>query len=371
MILSATTTTTQPSETAASVENSSMAIPENNATSATFVMDDAFVAKQQGLTLVSEADLQGPSEPEATAPTVPTETVVPSEDADKDKDKNKDATLKVDADAGTQEEEPSKDKAEEPKVPKGYVPLAAVKEARGEIRNLRSQLAALETELSLAKATQVSVEPQESFADFKVLSNAEFIELSTENPADALLYTHKLQQYNAHQQRASLQERLAREQEDAAQSIFEDTRVAMEDALPGLFDEKSNAMPELRDFAESIGFTEDMFYLTDPSTKIILPGETTPLLLGEQAADVIRLLVGIRSKINSTSQAAQTATETLRQQIEQEVLTKLKADTGFRSLNALPAETQNIERPGEPLMVSEVEFASWPKEKQDAYLRGQ
>ena len=365
MIIPATANSTQPSEAA---PVASMAIPENNATSATFVMDDAFVAKQQGLTLVSEADLQGPSEPEAPAPTVPTETVVPSEDADKDKDKDKDATPK--ADAITQEEEPSKDKAEEPKVPKGYVPLAAIKEARGEIRNLRSQLATLETELSLARATQVQAESQESFADFKVLSDAEFIELSTENPADALQYTHKLQQYNAHQQRASLQDRLAREQEDAVQTIFEDTRVAMEEALPGLFDEKSSAMPELRDFAESIGFTEDMFYLTDPSTKIILSGETTPLLLGEQAADVIRLLVGIRGKLNGASQASQAATETLRQQIEQDVLAKLKADTGFRSLSALPAETQNLERPGDTLIVSETEFASWPKEKQDAYLRG-
>lgn len=378
-----------------STDTSSVADASTVVSSAPASFSDAFIAQQQGLTVISEADLGGPTDTNQMQPSASSEpgTTDTKTDGTKPADGTTDTSgvkttdaqdgkstdntdsdkSKPTADADTETTDSDTDKAE--KHPKGYVPKAAVKEARmqnAQLRDKNTQLsqriAQLEQDLVMAK-TGVT----ESFDDFKVLSDTEFATLATENPSEALQYTYRLQRFEKQAQNAAAAERLQTETAETLQNIYADTRKAMEEVAPGIFDENSNVMPELRDFAESIGFDEGLFYLTDPSTKIILPGETEPVVLGTQAADIIKLLVNIRSTVNAAKQTAQVDRETLTAEIEQSILAKIKPTSGgFKPISALPSDTALPDQAnlGASMVVSEVEFASWPKEKQDRYLAG-
>ena len=112
--------------------------------------------------------------------------------------------------------------------------------------------------------------------------------------------------------------------------IFTEANQQMEEAVPGIFDDKSDASDKLVEFAKDVGFTSDMFYLTNPETQVILPGAKKPVYLGTQAATMLKTLAKARDKASSTINE-DALRETIRKEEMVKILTKLKKSnkTGF------------------------------------------
>ena len=327
------------------------------------------VASSQGLQEVSEAELMGI---EADTQEAKSATSEPSVTEEKPAE-TKPAEEKP-AEEKPAEEKPAEEKPADDKPPKGYVPLAAVHEVRGENRYLKQQIAELNAKLAQAPITQppASTLDTAKFAEFKELTDDEFTALAEEDAPEALAYMKKLADYRDYTRSVQEQQRQAENYAAQAQQIYADTHAAMEEAVPGLLVDGSPAAAEFMEFAVDLGFTDDMFYLTDPSTKIILPGETEPLLLGEQAAQIIRVLANAR-KAKTAAQPAisEEAIEAkLRTKIEAELLSKLKTTSpAFRSLSDVPDSSET--RPEfNNRVLSEAEFSLLNAKEQDLYLAG-
>lgn len=282
-------------------------------------------------------------------------------------------------------------KDDDAKPPKGYVPLAAVQEVRGENKYLKERIKELEAKADKPPSPAPKEETKKESAlpkDFKVLSDDEFAKLADEDPKDALLYMKNLGVYQEEQrqevfakQQQRLDERDKAESEKETQAIFDATSKKMEELVPGIFDKDSDAAEELAKFADELGFSEDMYYLTNPETMIILPGETEPLLLGEQAASVIQTLATARKTINEFKEKSVDEAK-LREDIEKEVEAKLRKDIEaellakfkkglteetFQSIDEIPS-TETAEF-GDKVL-SMVDFNKLSEAEQEAYLSG-
>lgn len=253
----------------------------------------------------------------------------------------------------------------EEKPPKGFVPTQAVKEAREENRYLKEQLKALQESVDALKKAPAVEAPTETF---KVLTKAEFLELAEESPTEAMAYTLELQEYNERKRAEELQEAKKSETLKEINRTLTEAQKAMEEVAPGIFEEDSKVQEELVTFAESIGFGEDLFYLTNPETLVILPGETVPVYLGKQAASILKVLVNAKGmRTPKTDEAA------LRKQIETELLTKLKntpPNKTFKSLSDLPT-TEPVKIKKVSGVLSEKEFAKLSAKEQEVYLAGE
>ena len=328
----------------------------------------------QGISSVSEAELRGEdikpsdgSESSEADPAENKETEVPKKEADTE---NADDPTKSE-EAKVTEKKTANSEPETDKPPKGYVPLAAIHEARGEIRSLKEQLQSVQSQLS-ERAKQVTTTGQEKIADdFEVLSDEQFEELADDNPAQAVIYQRKLAAYEAQQRNAAEQAKQEAEFVRAYDSVIDLSVEAMEKVAPGIFDPDQPVQKELMEFADSIGFTEDLYYLTNPATKIILPGETEPLLLGEQAASILGMLVDVKAK---TAPKDTTALETkLRTEITAELMKKFRTadpDT-YRSLNQVPKS--DLEIPADTTkgkVLTTDQYAKLTPAEQERYLAG-
>ena len=365
------------------------------------------IEASQGIEEISEEALMG-FDPEADAEAKKADTKAePKEPATKPTDEakakadSKDTQSKAKiAEKPVTESKPasSESKADEAKKadtddsqkpPKGYVPLEALHEVRETNKYLKERLKELESKAPEKPAPKS--EPKKTSAlpeDFTVLSDKAFAELADEDPKEALLYMKNLGVYQEEQRQAQLEEqqKLWRERDDREnkakmQTIFDETSRKMEEFVPGLFDEGSKASEELAAFANDLGFTDDMYYLTNPQTQIILPGETEPLLLGEQAASIIQTLATARTRINDLKETTvdkdklreeitKEVEANLRKTIEGELLAKFKTgsdESAFRSLTSVPS-SETPEFAGKVL--TEAELARLPETEQELYLAG-
>jgi len=318
------------------------------------VTNASSVLEQHGLVEVSEADLRGPG-PEASVSIEPPAQTAPPEPA-KETEPIKEEEKKT-------EELSPEDKAAaektESKVPKGFVPTSALHEVRGENKYLKSQIAELTKQLNSGQPATVE-SPEDTFT---VLTDEEFIALSDESPKEALLYMKHL---NHHNEQKRVQETLTTQ----TQKLFDSVSKEMESVVPGLFSDDAVA-DEFRTFAETVGFTEDLFYLTNPSTMVILPGETEPVLLGDQAAKLIRVLATVKQGQKPTEVPDLAKIEAnLRTKIETEILAKVKSGDTFRSLSAMP-NAQETRPEFSDKVLSEAEFMKLSPKEQELYLSGQ
>lgn len=306
------------------------------------------ILADQGLTDVSEDDLRG-------------EDTEPEEQEQEQKEELKEELKEEPKEAKAEEKqsEDSSPKAEPP--PKGFVPTAALREAREELKQVKERLKILEA----AKPPALPVNIPEVREDFKVLTKAEFQELSEESPREAITYMMELQEYKEAQRIKQAQEAEKIQREREVELLLTEAAKQMTEAVPDLFAEDSTAQKELGEFAETIGFTRDMFYLTNPETQIILPGETTPVYLGTQAASIIKMLAGLKNKKPDVD------IDKLRKEIETEVLTKIKAGKSktFTSLGDIP--TSKSETPVSKGVLTEAQFAKLSAKEQEAYLSGE
>jgi len=352
--------TEQAVETQTRVD-SSVAVTEASAPAETLT---SIVTSLQGLTDVSEAELMGLDQGTTEEPPAISEPSVPEEKAPEEKAPE------------VPPETPPEEKAPDEKPPKGFVPLAAVHEVRGENKYLKAQIAQLSAKIDqLSTQPVVPVAPQapSKFADFKELSDDEFTALAAEDAPEALAYMKTLADYRDYT-RAQQQEQVQAEALAArAEQIFADTHAAMESAVPGLLVADSPVASEFKNFAVDLGFTDDMFYLTDPSTKIILPGDSEPLLLGEQAAQVIRMLANAQKRIKATQPTlSREAIEAeLRTKIEAEVMAKLKTSStpAFRSLSDVP-DSEGTRPEFASATLTEAQYEKLTDKEKELYLAG-
>jgi len=304
----------------------------------------------QGLTAISEDDLRGETAEE--------KDVEGKEEGTAEGKTDQEVEVKPEVTEDTETTPPPK--VEPP--PKGYVPLAALKESREETRALKDRIKALEAKVLTPEVKTPAEVVPEVRTDFKVLTTAEFRELSDESPRDALVYMAELRDYENVQ-------RISQAREQEVDAIFRESVKLMEEAVPTLFDEDSEAPKILAEFAETVGFTKDMFYLTNPETQIILPGETKPVYLGTQAASILKMLAGLQGKIVKDPKSAVDETA-LRKSIEAEVLKKIKTGgKSFKSLSDIP--TSDSETPASKGVLSEAQYMKLTPAQQKAYLSGE
>jgi hypothetical protein len=342
-----TTTTDETSTTTDVTEPSGTDKPSesNDTTEPTSKESVDHWLKELGLEDISEDDLKGIEEEEANEEPEPKEKETAEE----------------------KKTEPLPPKAEAP--PKGFVPTKAVQEAREENRYLKEQIKSLQEKVdALAQSRETKAENEDAVEDesFKVLSKFELIELAEESPQEAIAYMLELQNYKERQVEKQQSEKQKAEAHEQAKALFKESADLMEQAVPGIFDEKSDTQMKLVEFAESLGFTEDLFFLTNPETMIVLPGETTPRYLGKQAAGVLKFIAGLKDKVAVDSE---TIVKKLRGEIENEVLKKVKSSgKNFKSLNDITTSESDV--PKAKRSLSEAELMKLSDKELHAYLSG-
>jgi hypothetical protein len=302
-----------------------------------------------GLVAVSEADLGKEAEPEEPSEIEDTDDSEPSEDEDKaeetevpEEETTEEETTEEPEEEKAAEEEPEEEKAaeEEPegdstKPPKGYVPLQALHEARARVTGLQAEVTQLKSQLYEATKPQ-KVEPPlvtetevSEFKDFKVLSKAEAAALMEDNVTAGLEYMEKLSEYMDYSSRlakqqvidASAKAKEAQEETEAAK-VRESVYTEFERLIPNIMAEDRTVSNDWADFAESKGFSEDLFPLLSPDT-IISPAGKESFKVGKNAVGLLKMIMELR-KVPSK--------DDLKKQIRTELTTELKAELGNKAV---------------------------------------
>lgn len=349
---------------------------------------DSDLAASQGLTeTIDDKLLMGfdPDETDATddkkADTTDDDETADDKTADDSADDKKADDTKEDEKKATESDTTDSSDPKAKEVPKGYVKLEALHEARGENRFLKERLATIEQQLAEKPKVDPVVEPVVEIPEFKVLSEEELTTLAEDNPVEAVLYVTKLNEHNALVQEAKrvsdAAEQEAADNDAFTRGVVNTTTDLMETALPGIFDADSTVQSEIVEFADSIGFADDMFYLTNPETQVILPGEDEPLLLGEQAASILTVLVNARTQITEAKGKETTVDEKaiearIRKEVEADLLAKFKKSGGdFKSLDQIDTTNKDTNLGfAADAVLSDAEFAKLTPAEQETYLSG-
>ncbi len=238
---------------------------------------------------------------------------------------------------------------------------------------MRDQIKSLQS----TDQTEVKTETKKVKApEFDLLSESDFKTLAEDNPAEALIYTQKynefqtaLSTFNSEQQTLKDSQKQSEVDNAQVEVILSEATTAMEKVIPGLFDEDGKIQAELIEYADSVGFTTDMFYLTNPATQIILPGQSEPLLLGDQAASILQVLVNTRKNTAPPVDKAELEAE-IRKTIEVELLAKFKSEgiESFKSLSQIP-KTETETEFGDKIL-TDTQFNKLSDIEQEAYLSG-
>ena len=244
---------------------------------------------------------------------------------------------------GDETQEPEPEKSAKP--PKGFVPLEALHEVRGENRYLKEQIAELQA--APPKETAPKADAEEAKPEFEVLSDEDFDALVDEDPLKAIRYQRDL---NTHERLVSKQEADYAKGETEFASTVREAQTAMETAVPGIFTEEG-VQRALVEKAESLGFSEDLFYLTNPSTQVILPGSSEPVLLGKAAASILSVIQNASAK--STEKVK--SEDEIREEVTAELMKKFKSGDGdFKSLTLAPKSKNTKIAKGKELSESDM-----------------
>jgi len=227
--------------------------------------------------------------------------------------------------------------------PKGYVPVAAVQEARAEMKLLRGELKGYQMKVAeLEQAAQAKQEAPkvDEFQGFQVLTDDELEILGEDDPREAAAYVKKLVKYERHQaeQEATKEQRAQQEhREKVLQQVAYD-RIA--ELVP---DQDSNAA--LSKFAVDNGLPAEAFFITDPTTMVILPGTKIPVALNQYAADIVAFLANIqKGAANKGSLAIDDIPDDLKAKIvaeaSEKILSKVKTGNKPRSVSNLPSSNR-------------------------------
>jgi hypothetical protein len=265
--------------------------------------------------VVSEAELRG-EEPDTPSETNEAEPSPPKDD---------------------QKPEEPKPEPEPEKPPKGYVPIQALHQERGQRQLLSQEIQQLKAELAAAKTGRGDDNGQEAQApddEFTVLSEQEFNELLEEDPVEAIKYDRKLRIWESKQAEKANAQR--QEQDVIARSIG-----MMTSAVPGLYDQDSDVNQRLSDFAIEKGFADldGLAIITDPRTRVVPARGGPPRLLGETAAHLVTMLNNVFQDIAKGPDVTKAKSEQVKAEVTKELLSKLKQQpAGHMSLGDVPGD---------------------------------
>lgn len=365
---------------------------------------DTSVVDAQGLVTVSDADLGGiEDDPEDTGDPEdkgasedkddpkdtgdsedkgdPKDTGDPEDKDDPEDPKDKDDPEDLEDKTTKESDLSAASKSKVVKPPKGFVPTKAIQEARqensflkGQLRSVQDQMDALQTQI-LTPKKEVEKAPD----DFKELSESEYATLVDDSPAEALLYMRNLNKYQQTQyakERETFESDRMKEQEAV---IMADATGQMEKLAPGIFDKDSTVHDDLVEFADTLGFSEDLFYLTHPGTQVILPGEAEPLFLGDQAASILGVLLNAKTQLGEKKTTVDPVVDadklkeleaSIRATVEKELLEKFKTDKDatFRSLQQI-SKSKDTHDFGTDIL-SSAQFNKLTEADQEKYLSG-
>lgn len=333
----------------------------------------------------------GNSEAQATGtfePLFDTETISEAELMGEETEEAKDKPKAQEKPSETKEAEPSppideKEATEDAsdgtgeagKPPKGFVPIQALHQERGQRQVLSQEVSQLRAELEAFKTAKKAVEAThgapKDVEEFKVLSEQEFNELLEEDPVEAIKYDRKFRAYEARQA-----EQAKAKQSD--QAMIDQSMGMMAEAVPGLYDQDSDVNQRLSEFAVENGFTDldGLALVTDPRTRVLPANGGNPKPLGQAAASLVLMLNNLFQEASKPpdkgAQDAQTKLEQrIREQVTQELLSKIKqpAGTEHRSLGDVPgdagADASALEK-----VLSETEFSRLSEADQRRLLGG-
>ena len=325
---------------------------------------------------VSESELRGEVEDEATAAEEgeSSETEKTGSSPPEDEEGTQKAAGGDDDEKGTSEGESEAgiEARSEEKPPLGYVPIAALHEERRK----RKELAAKVDEL----LTRFSDSPEESDSDggtadvdenFKVLTDEEFDALVEEDPQEAIRYQARLRQYEAKQ-------RAQEEHRRRAEEIVRSSIGAVIEAIPDYYNEDGKTARELAAFAAEHGFSGDMAdWMTDPRTLIIPPNAEPPMLLGEGAASLLKMIHALHEKSAKANpekvraELEEEITKEVTAKVTKELLEKFKKDPAgtFRDIGEIPGSGDDIP-PAATGLITEEQFARMSEEERRVLLGG-
>lgn len=252
---------------------------------------------------------------------------------------------------GKKAEEPGKDeKPKTEKPPKGYVPTAALTEAREIIKALKEEVAGLKTQEPERKAPA----KENPFKDFKVLSDAEYDELADEDPAEALRYMNKLRKYEKYESEQRREQAKATESKQRMEALISDYTEQIATEIPGIYDEESEVASEYAEFAEELGFDNPDYLnvMTDPRTLIVPHGDSQSYLLGPGVLSFLKLLKNAKEKTASVvdeKALRETIENELRPKIAEEELKKLTKkmkgaeESSYKSITDVPGSGGEVD----------------------------
>lgn len=242
--------------------------------------------------------------------------------------------------------------------PAGYVPLQALHEERGRRQQLAERVQQLEQYLQQQAQQPKPPAPQEAPKDeFKVLDEAEFDELVEEDPAEAIRYQARFAKHQAQQAERA---RIAQTEQQELQRALN----RLETRIPGFYDPTAGVQAKLSDFAINLGFDPDaLAAITDPRTKIIPPGATQPIPLGERAVSVIEAIHKGYSQVANTkdektlrASIEKELRDSITKEVTQQLLTKIKQQNpGYVSIGETPSGEATV--PGQAQTLTEAQYA--------------
>jgi len=254
----------------------------------------------------------------------------------------------------TVEEKAEKEKAaaekEVEKPPAGYVEIAALKEARAQLKDTREEykreIDSLRREIASMQAALPREETPEDkqWKDFKLLSKEEFQDLADENPIDAIKYQQDQREYEKYQEKLKAAEYEEQRQVEEDRKVVEGTIAKIKEEVPGIYDKDSEIRGSLTEFAVESGIGKTALgIITDPATLVLPPGAEQPVLLGEHAAEVVRMIhkvYGLTKGGPSRESMKKEIEKELRATIEKETLAKFKDGSlgeEFKDIGEIPS----------------------------------
>jgi hypothetical protein len=295
-------------------------------------------------------------------------------------DKEPTAEEKAEAEKAAAEKEPEK---EPEKPPAGYVEIGALKEARTQLKETRKEHAremeSMRQEVASLKAAMPKEEKPDGskWKDFKVLSAEDFQELADENPIDAIKYQQELREYEKYQDQLKAAEEEEERQVNEDRKMVERTVERISESVPGIYDENSEIRETLTTFAGEHGLGKSTLgMITDPATLILPPGAEQPVLLGDNAAELVEMIHKVHglTKDGPTRESLKAEIEKeLRATIEKETLEKFKAGSlgeEFKDIGELPSGEPVDEGIFGKTDFTEEEWARLPADRRRALLGG-
>lgn len=243
--------------------------------------------------------------------------------------------LKEDAASSKNEDPP-------PKPPDGYVPLASLHEERNARKTLAAEVERLRRELMAAHEPPAQ-EAEKDAPEFKILTEAEEDDLMERDIFEYQKYQRALRNYERDQeyrQQATIAEK----------NLIAKGYQAIEEAVPGIMSEQSNINEALTRFAHERGLDSyTLGVLTNPATKVIVPGQKQAVFLGDAAAGLVKLIHQHYTLANNSVPGRQGATRealekeltpAIMEKVTKEVMAKLKTTqpAGYRNIGDVPGK---------------------------------